>query len=171
MSRFPFVFLVVFLMGCNTKTTQNQTVDNTVYKDTTLLTAKDLKTLTYTDYVLDKATQNKLSGWMKYNALNTVVEEIKKADLSHFKNDKTIVETLAKELMQTIPEVIDTDAVSARVLVVQNMYLRLNNIVNLPTSSKQDIKKGILDFLQAFSNLKFQINKKFERDAQTIEKP
>ncbi len=82
-----------------------------------------------------------------------------------------MVETLIKEFEETIPEEIKTDAVNARVLVVQNMYYKLNSTVNLSTSTKEELKKDITDMLEAFSNLNFQINKKFERDSQNTIKP
>lgn len=170
MYRFPHIFLILLLLGCNTKDSR-QTPDILVQKDINLLDAKDLKTMDFTDYALDRKAQNKLSNWMKYNELNNVITQIKKADLSHFKNDKEVVETSIKELLETLPEDVNTEPVKARVLAVQNMCLRLNNIVNLSTSSKKDIKKGIIDLLEAYSNLNFQINKKFERDAQNIIKP
>lgn len=173
MYRLLYVFLVLVVLGCGDKQPkQEQDISlKETQKDSTLLEPKDLKNLSFTDYVLDRKVKNKLSGWTKYNEVNDIANEVKKADLNYFKSDKKIVETTIKELMETVPEAVDTDAVKARILAVQNMYLRLNNVVNLNTSSKAEIKKAITDFLEAFSNLNFQINKKFERDAQNIIKP
>lgn len=173
MYRLLYVFLVLVVLGCGDKQPkQEQDISlKETQKDSTLLEPKDLKNLSFTDYVLDRKIKNKLSGWTKYNEVNDIANEVKKADLSYFKSDKKIVETTIKELMETIPENIDTESVKARILAVQNMYLRLNNVVNLNTSSKAEIKKAITNFLEAFSNLNFQINKKFERDAQNIIKP
>jgi len=75
------------------------------------------------------------------------------------------------ELVETTPENINTDGIKARLLVLQNMYLKLSSSANLSTSTKKELKKDIKDLLEAFSNLNYQINKKFEKDAQRIIKP
>ena len=170
MFRYFYVLLIVFLTGC-TERNSKADLNNGIEEDTTTVEIMDLKALNFTDYSLDNKAKNLLSGWMTYTQVQEVAEELKKADLSYFKNDKEIVETTIKEFSETTPESINTDAVRARILVVQNMYLKLNNIINLDTSSKDDILSGIEDFLVAFSNLNFQINKKFERESQNIIKP
>ena len=48
------------------------------------------------------------------------------------------------------------------------MYYKLNSTINLMTSTKSELKKSIIDLLEAYSNLNFQINKKFEKDSQNI---
>lgn len=173
MRRVLYFLLILVIVGCGNKQSQATQQNNIVEVglDSTKLTTKDFKNLSYRDYVLDKSAKYKVSGWAKYNEVNDIITEVKNANLSYFKNDKKVVETTINELMATIPEAIDTEAIRARVLVLQNMYLRLNSIVNLHTSTKEDKKKAIIDFLDAFSNLNFQINKKFERDAQNIIKP
>lgn len=170
MSKLITVFIVCLLISCGNNKKQQVEV-NTKKQDTSIIEKEDLSQLNYTDFVLDKNSRAKISDWIKYDELEEKINELKKADLSYFKSDKKVVETLIKELEETIPESINTDDINARVLVVQNMYYKLNDTINLSTSTKSELKKAITDLLEAFSNLNFQINKKFEKDSQNIIKP
>ena len=164
------VFIVCLLISCgNDKTKQ---VDVSIDKqDLSIIEKEDLSKLNYTDFILERNSRTKISDWIKYDELEEKINELKKADLSYFKGDKEVVETLVKEFLETIPDSINTDAINARILVVQNMYYKLNSTINLSTSTKVELKKAITDFFESFSNLNFQINKKFEKDSQDNIKP
>ena len=170
MSKLITVFIACLLIRCGKDNTQ-QTITNIENQDSFNLKKEDLNKLNYADFILDNKSKAKISGWIKYDELEEKINELKNADLSYFKSDKEVVETLIKEFAETIPDNIDTDAINARVLIVQNMYFKLNSAINLSTSTKAEIKKEITDMLRAFSNLNFQINKKFEKDSQNIIKP
>ena len=170
MPKLLAVFIVCLLISCGNKKTQPLD-ENTKKQTTSIIQKEDLDNLNYTDFVLDRKSRAKITSWLKYNALEEKINELKTADLSYFKSDKEVVETLIKEFGETIPDEVNTDAINARILVVQNMYYKLNSTINLSTSTKEELKKDITDLLEAFSNLNFQINKKFERDSQNIVKP
>ncbi len=170
MHKFIAVFIVCLLISCGNKKTQ-QLDDNIEKHGSSIIQKEDLDNLNYADFVLDRKVRSKIPGWIKYDELVEKLDELKKAELSYFKSDKEVVETLIKEFGETIPEDLKTDAINARVLVVQNMYYKLNSTINLSTSTKADLKNDITDLLEAFSNLNFQINKKFEKDSQNIIKP
>lgn len=167
--RFILLFLLC-LIGCKKEIDHQLEMPDSI-QDSIILEKSDLESLNYTEFILDRATEQKISGWLKYKELEEKINEIKQADLSYFKSDKTIVETLMTEFSTTIPENIDEADINARVLIVRNMYFKLLEISNLNTTTKIELKSAIKDLLIAFSNLNFQINKKFERDAQHIEKP
>ena len=164
------VFIVCLFISCENKKTQPSD-ENTKKQTTSIIQKEDLDNLNYTDFILDRKSRAKISNWLKYDALEEKINELKTAELSYFKSDKEVVETLIKEFGETIPDEVNTDAINARILVVQNMYYKLNSTINLSTSTKEELKKDITDLLEAFSNLNFQINKKFERDSQNIVKP
>lgn len=170
MPKIIAVFIACFLIGCAKNKEQQPEVD-VVKQDISKIEKTDLNNLDYIEYILDETVKTNISGWLKYDELLEKVNELKNADLGYFKSDKEVVETLVEELATTIPENINTDAINARVLVVQNMYYKLNSTVNLSTSNKSELKKSIVDLFEAFSNLNFQINKKFERDSRNLIKP
>lgn len=170
MSKLIIVFIACLLISCGKDKTQ-QVLTVTKKQDSFTIKKEDLNILDYTDFVLDQNSKRNISGWIKYDELEEKINELKNADVSYFKSDKEVVETLIKEFAETIPEEINTDAINARVLIVQNMYYKLNSGINLPTSTKAELKNSITDMLEAYSNLNFQINKKFEKDSQNIIKP
>lgn len=171
MSRLGVILVLLFLVACKGNEEKNEVFEKSISKRVQLIEKEDIKSINYLDYSLDQKIKNELSTWLQYNQVENIIDEIKKADLSFFKGDKEVVKTTIKEFEETMPDQIKTDAVQARALVVKNMYLRLHNIINLDTSTKEDLKKGIKDLLVAFSNFNFQVNKKYERDAQIIIKP
>ncbi len=170
MYKFIAVFIICLLISCGNNKKQQIDV-NTEKQDVSIIEKEDLSQLNYIDFVLGKKTRTKISDWIKYDELEEKISELKNADLSYFKSDKEVVETLIKEFAETIPKSINTDDINARILVVQNMYYKLNGTVNLTTTTKSELKKSITDLLESFSNLNFQINKKFEKDSQNITKP
>ena len=169
MSRF---FLVLFIcIFCSCKKNSREQPDNIrSYQDSTTISKEDIQKLNFTEFVLDSQSEKNLN-WLKYKEMESKIDELKNGDLSQFKTDFKIVETLINEFTNTVPLNINEEAIQARILIVKTMYLRLNNIINMPTSTKEDIKKSITDLLESFSNLTYQINKKFEKDFQNISKP
>ena len=170
MRHFITFLLISWLIGCQ-KNAQEPASVELPEKDITVVEKADLEKLAIIEFVLDKKASREISGWLKYNELNEIINAIKKADLSYFKSDKTVVTSLINEFSSTIPDAIDTNDINSRVLIVKTMYNKLHEIVNLDTSTKIEQITAIQDLLQAYSNLNFQINKKFERDAQTVSKP
>lgn len=170
MSRILLVLVLCVFYSCKkNKTEQPEKTGSD--QDSIVMSKDELQKLNYTEFVLDSESDKSLLDWWKYRELEGQIEKIKNGDLSHFRSGKTVVETLINEFSDTVPLDINEEAIQARILVVKTMYFRLNNIVNMPTSTKEEIKKAITDLLESFSNLTYQINKKFERDVQSIDKP
>ena len=158
------------MLSCKNNKTDQSNI-NVVVQDSTSITKADIEKLNYIEFILDTESDKEMVGWQKYREMADRINEIKNGDLSYFKGDKKIVETFIQEFTNTAPLNVNEEAIQARILIVKTMYLKLNNTVNMTTSSKSDIKKSISDLLEAFSNLNYQINKKFEKDSQNIEKP
>ena len=167
------IFLVLFIcIFCSCKKNSKEQPDNIKsYQDSTAISKDDIQKISFTEFVLDSDSDKNLLDWWKYRELENKINELKNGDLSHFRSGKTVVETLINEFTNTVPSTISEEAIQARVLVVKTMYFRLNNIINMPTSTKEEIKTAVAGLLESFSNLTYQINKKFERDSQNAEKP
>ena len=167
MSKIVSIIIICLLISCKNEKPQ-QTETGVDKQSVTLIKKKDLTNLDFIEYLLDENARRKISNWLKYDEVQEKINELKNADLSYFKSDKEVVETLIEEFANTVPEVINTDAINARILIVKTMYYKLNSTINLMTSTKSELKKSIIDLLEAYSNLNFQINKKFEKDYQNI---
>lgn len=167
MSKIFSIIILCLLISCKNDKSQQTEID-VVKQEFSKIEKEDLNNIDFIEYILDENAKRKISNWLKYDELQAKINEVKNADLSYFKSDKEVVETLIVEFATTIPEVIDNDAINARILIVQTMYYKLNSTINLSTSTKSELKKSITDLLEAFSNLNFQINKKFEKESQNI---
>lgn len=169
MSRIILLVLVCIFWGCKKNMTE-QPENKEIKKDSMVVSKIDVQTINFTEFVLDPQYEKKLN-WLKYYEMESRMEELKNGDLSYFKTDKKIVETLMDEFTNTLPLHLNEESIQARILIVKTMYLKLNNIINMSTSTKDEIEEAIKDLLESFSNLNYQINKKFERDSQNVTKP
>ena len=170
MSRIFLILFICIFYSCK-KNKMDQPEKTGSDQDSVVVTKSELQKLNYTEFVLDTESDKSLLDWWKYRELENRINEIKNGDLSHFKSGITVVETLIDEFTDTVPQQLNEESIQARILIVKTMYLKLNNIINMSTSTKGEIKKAITDLLESFSNLNYQINKKFERDLQSIDKP
>lgn len=163
--------LSITLLSCHNtskETNAEQTFQEPVSKS---LTEKDISKLKYVEYTLDVKTENAIKDWLKYKDLEDIVDNVKKADLSYFNDNKKGIKTFLEELTKNIPDTVNTPSVTARITALETKLYKLESLANLQTTSKQELGETIREFLEAFSNLNFQMNKKLEKDSQKIERP
>jgi hypothetical protein len=55
--------------------------------------------------------------------------------------------------------------------VIETTFLKLEGLASLSSAKKEDLLIIIKDVLVSYTNLVFQMNKKFEKESQNIEKP
>ena len=139
--------------------------------DTTKITAKDIAKIKFTEYALSDLTEVKTSNWQKFHELSTQIERLKTGDLSFFRDDKAILVGFINDLKNEIPESLNATAILVRLTVIETVFLKLEGLASLSTAKKEDLLAAIKDVLISHTNLIFQINKKFEKDSQKIEKP
>lgn len=162
---------VIFMIGCNSENQKTDIVNHGPKKELPQITAKGIQDLKVTDYVLSSKAEKETKNWAKFHELTVQIDFLKKADLSFFKNDKKELETFIKEFKNEIPQKVKTDAIQARILVLQTKSLKFNNLINLENIEIEAQLQGIKEVLEAQSNLILQINKKFELESQNIENP
>ena len=139
--------------------------------DTQKIKAKDIAKIRYTDYILDSRAGDSIVNWMAYKQLHDVVNKLKKADLTFFKENEKSVKELVRDLKQTIPVTVNNNAILARIKALETQLLKLESLYNLSTTTKPELIDNIQAFLVAFSNLNLQMNKKIEADNMIIERP
>tara|TARA_R110002050_G_scaffold298611_1_gene462224 strand:- start:1110 stop:1619 length:510 start_codon:yes stop_codon:yes gene_type:complete len=160
--------LITILMSC--KKTQDDTLleHKNVSKE---ITEKDLSKLDFIEFTLDVKTKKAIENWQEYHQLQDVITNVKKGDLSFFSDNKEGIKTLFKDLLLNIPDQVNNDATLARIVALETKLYKLESLSNLSTTSKEELSLVIQEFLESFSNLNFQMNKKIEKDNQNIEKP
>ncbi|MEO8773761.1 MAG: hypothetical protein ABI263_02115 [Gelidibacter sp.] len=164
MKQFLFLSVLIFI-GCKSEpeviesTSENQKESHTV-------TAKDIENLEYTDYSLSPDSQQAVLDWQKYLDLQANIELLKNANLSFFKVEKPIMQEFIIELSTGQPVILTTPAIRSRMTVLETNLLRLQDLANLDNIKKKELLEAIKECLIADVNLKLQLNKKFEKEAQ-----
>ncbi|MFB9056054.1 hypothetical protein ACFFU9_04795 [Mariniflexile ostreae] len=165
------ILLSSLLFSCK-KTEENTTEDT---QDITIkpVSEVDISKINYTEYVLDSKTKTATESWLKYQEFEQVIHQVKEGDLSYFHDSdrENTIRNFFIAFRKAIPDTINTPAISARILALETKTHKLESFANLSTTSEEELNKTIKEFLVSFSNLTLQMNKKLEKDSQTIEKP
>lgn len=168
--RIYLLSFLLLILSCS-QNKQETSADNTEVSQEVVLSKEAIASLRLTEYVLDAKAEKTLSTWQKYNELEGLVSDVKNVDLTFFKDNKEVLKSFLDDLKSTIPESINTPAIQARLKIVETMGYKLEDQVMLSQPKQADVLVAIKSFLEAVSNLNFQINKKLERDSQKIQKP
>ncbi len=162
--------LFIIFFSCKQKQETNFEDD----KDKTTInniTEKDISKLKYIEFTLDEKTEKAIENWNDYKELQIIVTNVKKGDLSYFDNDGDPIAELIKNAKKTIPTTVNTNPTLARITVLETKLYKLESLSSLSSTRKGELKEAIREFLESFSNLNFQMNKKIEKDNNKIEKP
>ncbi len=162
--------LFIIFLACK-KAEETGTEVNTGEHPEEKVTEKELSKIDYVDYALDIKTEDAVKDWKEYHQLHDVIMNLKKADLSFFSDNDEAINALLKEIKINIPASVKSPSILARIIALETKLRKLKSLYNLDTTSKEELKTTIKDFLVAFSSLNLQINKKVEFDSQDIEKP
>jgi hypothetical protein len=169
---FTFLSITLFILSCNPDVkNESAIVEKITTIDSSIITANDISKIKFTEYALSKITQNKTSNWQKFNELSNKIELLRTGDLSFFRDDKAILEGFIADLKNEIPESLNTQSILVRLTVIETVFLKLEGLASLKTAKKEDLLIAIKDVLLSYTNLIFQMNKKFEKESQKIEKP
>jgi len=167
------LFILGVLFCCiSCKKQEESKVRNKIQEETvSQITKEDISKLNYREFILDAKAEKSLESWQKYYELDNIIINVNQANLSFFENNNEILIAFIDDLKGTTPEVIDTPLIMARLVVLETKIFKLEGVVNLSNPSKKEVLSVIKECLSAFSNLNLQINKKFEKDSQNIQKP
>ena len=164
------VLLCFCLFSCGNKSESN-IQDQKKEESKHTITKSDIEKLDFIEFIIDDKAGSAIDSWQKFLELQSILENVKQADYSYFKENHELLETLIKELKTTIPNQLDSPSIQARLIVIETKMFKLESIVNLSNAEKEDVLSSIKEVLESFSNLNLQINKKFEKESQRIEKP
>ena len=164
--------LIIFLFGClNTEKLESNSIPQISSIDSSQVTTQNISNLKYTEYVLSDISKIKVRDWQKLNDLMDIIEEVKLGNLSFLNNDKVILDSFFTDLKNEIPESIKSTSILVRLTVIETLFLKLEGIMSLKSTHKDNLLQSIQDILVSHSNLILQLNKKFEKESQNIKKP
>ena len=166
-----FVFSTLIFMSCNSRSRENEVVKVDTNLRADVITSHDIDNLKYTDYILSNDSQKAVIDWQKYQELYIQLGFLKTADMSFFNGEKLILKKFMNELKTEIPEAINTEIIQSRLIALETKMLKFNSVLHLENIPKTEQLSTLKEFLVAAANLKLQINKKLELDANNILKP
>ncbi|MCL5127479.1 hypothetical protein [Algibacter sp. L4_22] len=166
------IVLSILLLFSACKKVQDTEVETQTEETTSQdLSEKNIAKLKYIEYALDAKTQKAIQDWQEYFQLETVINNVKKADLTFFYDNDKNIKTLLRDLKKDIPKEVNSPATLARISALETHLYKLKSLSNLDSTSKKELLLTIKDFLKSFSNLNFQMNQKIEADNINIIKP
>ena len=171
---YPFIIssIVLFVnLSCNRSNEVIEELPQNTSSKENKITIKDIEQIKYTEFALSDLSENYTRNWLKFQEFLSRIEILKKGDLLFFKDDKVILQGFITDLKNEIPEDLNTPSTLVRLTVLETTMFKLEGISNINNVKKEMVLNAIRDVLVAHSNLIFQINKKFEKDSQNIEKP
>ncbi|MFT5846724.1 MAG: hypothetical protein ACJARX_002184 [Psychroserpens sp.] len=160
-----------FITSCKSDKVFEVIVETQEQIDARIISQKDIEAIGYDEYGLSTDSQKAVADWQKFNELNTQIVLLKKGDLAYFSTDPLLIKTLVKELRIQMPIQLQTNEISARVTAVDTKMQKLNSLLRLSNSIKEEKISAMKEFLITMSNLNLQINKKFEFDKNNVFKP
>lgn len=164
------LFLVVYMslsllfVSCETKTTIENNSETQDELKNELISQKDIESLRYTEFELSNSSEKAVTDWQKFQELLKQTEFLKKGDFSFFSGERLLLTTFFQELSVEMPEELKTNEIMARIIVLNTKSQKLNSALRLDNIPKQERILAIKEYLIALSNVKLQINKKFEYD-------
>lgn len=162
--------LIIVVFGCNN--TPNQKLDDIVEvsADENNITPKDIESFRFDDYTLSNDSKKALENWQKYQELKEQIEYINKVDFSFFNGEKKVLKAFINDFKTEMPESIKTAPIESRITALETKLLKLNSTLKLDNVDKTTQLSAIKELLIAMSNLNLQINKKFELEANLVDK-
>ncbi len=158
-------------MSCNDNAQQVEDTSAQDQINAPSITAKDTEDLSYTEYALSDVSNTHTANWLKFQELQQHILSLKKGDLNFFKDDKALLEGFMEELKTEIPEKLNETSILVRLVALETASFKLHDEAVFNSESQETLLEAIKEMLIAHTNMIFQINKKFEKEAQKIEKP
>ena len=167
-----FISILLFLnLSCNETVQSNQETIQEINSKVDKVSAKDINQIKFTEFALSDLAIKNIIDWLKFKELQENIELLKKGDLSFYSDDTAILKAFITDLKNEVPETIDIPSILVRLSVLETNIFKLESITNLNNVEKELILNAIKDVIVSNSNIILQINKKFEKDSQRIEKP
>jgi len=172
--KYLTVFISVFLflnISCNKSSQSSETTFEEKNSKEFIVSAKDINQLKFTEFALSDLSEKYTIDWLKFQELQVEISSLKKGNISFFSDDTAILKAFITDLKNEVPETINIPSILVRLSVLETTIFKLESIVNLHNIKKELLLNAIKEVLVANSNVILQMNKKFEKDSQKIEKP
>ena len=121
--------------------------------------------------ILNTSTSQEFTEWNHYPILDTAIKNLETGDPSFFKQPIEDISQLFLDIKKSVPKSLKTNGILARVKVTETLARKLHELYSVEDTDLIESEQTKVDLIESHSNLKFQINKTREKEAQRIIKP
>jgi len=164
-------FIILLLISCNKTNSSEEITEQKTSVSEFKVSEKDIKSITYTEFALSNLSETATNDWFKFQELQEKIAQLKKGDLTFFKEEKVILQRFFKDLIIEMPESLNITPILVRVSVLETTVYKLQGIINLKNIRNELLLIAIKDVLVSNSNIILQLNKKLEKESQAIQNP
>ena len=120
-------------------------------------------------YELSPEAKNITQQWSSLQELQNIIAKLVKGDYSTFKEKDNYLKESIGELRKTLPEKLNINSVTSRLLVLETNILQLESV--LSESGLESKNKVVISnkSIESYYNFIYQINKIIEKELQIIE--
>lgn len=110
-----------------------------------------------------------VADWPEFTSANVEIEKIKNSSLQSFINNADNLYDAVQKINDSIPEQFNNQPVQSRVNVLKTKVEVLNQDLDRPDLSPEQVNQNARDIYTAFQNLKIQLNEVFLRQLSDLE--
>lgn len=114
-------------------------------------------------------TKEAVADWSEFTSVNVEIEKIKSSSLQSFINNADNLYEAVQKIHDSIPEQFDNPPVQSRVNVLRTKVEVLNQDLDRPDLSPEQVNQSARDIYIAFQNLKIQLNEIFLRQLSDLD--
>jgi small-conductance mechanosensitive channel len=159
-----YIVFILLLQACNNSINNKTKLDLSDKEDYNINMESKIVV-----YELSPEAKNITQQWSSLQELQNIIAKLVKGDYSTFKEKDNYLKESIGELRKTLPEKLNINSVTSRLLVLETNILQLESV--LSESGLESKNKVVISnkSIESYYNFIYQINKIIEKELQIIE--
>jgi small-conductance mechanosensitive channel len=159
-----YIVFILLLQACNNSITNKTKLDLSDKEDYNINMESKIVI-----HELSPEAKNITQQWSSLQELQNIIANLVKGDYSTFKEKDNYLKESIGELRKTLPEKLNINSVTSRLLVLETNILQLESV--LSESGLESKNKVVISnkSIESYYNFIYQINKIIEKELQIIE--
>ena len=159
-----YIVFILLLQACNNSINNKTKLDLSDKEDYNINMESKIVI-----HELSPEAKNITQQWSSLQELQNIIAKLVKGDYSTFKEKDNYLKESIGELRKTLPEKLNINSVTSRLLVLETNILQLESV--LSESGLESKNKVVISnkSIESYYNFIYQINKIIEKELQIIE--
>jgi|TARA_B110000240_G_scaffold24930_1_gene25420 small-conductance mechanosensitive channel len=159
-----YIVFILLLQACNNSINNKTKLDLSDKEDYNINMESKIVV-----YELSPEAKKITQQWSSLQELQNIIANLVKGDYSTFKEKDNYLKESIGELRKTLPEKLNINSVTSRLLVLETNILQLESV--LSESGLESKNKVVISnkSIESYYNFIYQINKIIEKELQIIE--